>query len=485
MILDAVVPRDGAVLEAALAKLVAAGILVPEGRGAERGYSFKHALLRDAAYESLLLTRRREWHDRTARTVEQRFPDLAANEPEVLAYHFGEAGLIDPACDYRMRAGDRAVSRSAYQEAIAHFSAGLKLAEGLVETAHRRRRQLDFLLKLGPALMIMRGMQSAEVEDVYRRADEIGVAVGDGAATFQAKWGLWINANLKRKTALARDRANELVDLARRSGDENLLLEAHHCRWSTAFFRGEAVACLDDSRVGIEMYDLDRHRHLGHAFGGHDPGVCAHSQCGSALHLTGMRDCATGILAQAITIAEKLDHPNSLAHALHNCGIAHQMVADREAASIVVQRGVALTERFGLMQWRAGNLILAAWVDGIAGGAAAASRVMDAEIENAAAVGPLPQYYRGLAAEIFLTTGRPADALAQLDRALAGIDEPMVGFFLPEIYRLRGECVLSLDRNNKHEAHRAFATAVDIAKRQGAVIFARRAEGSLSELATK
>jgi class 3 adenylate cyclase/tetratricopeptide (TPR) repeat protein len=481
-ILDAIVPRSGAALEAALAKLVAAGILVPEGRGAERGYSFKHALLRDAAYESLLLTRRREWHERTARTVEQRFPELAADELEILAYHFGEAGLADEACDYRMRAGDRAVSRSAYQEAIAHFSTGLKLAEGLAETAPRMRRQLDFLLKLGPALMIMRGMQSADVEDVYRRADEIGVAVGDGAATFQAKWGLWINANLSRRTALARDRANELVNLARRSDDDNLLLEAYHCRWSTAFFQGEVAASLDDSRVGIEMYDMDRHRHLGHAFGGHDPGVCAHSQCGNALHLSGNRDRAAGILAQAIVIAERLDHPNSLAHALHNCGIAYQLVADREATSIVVQRGLALTERFGLMQWRAGNRILAAWVDAIGDGAAAASRVMDAEIANAAAVGPLPQYYRGLAAEIFLATGRPADGLAQLDRALAGIDEPGVGFFLPEIHRLRGACLLALDRNNKDEAHRAFATAVDIAKRQGAVIFERRAAVSLSEL---
>ena len=130
-ILDAVVPRGGAALEAALTDLVAAGILLPEGRGLERGFSFKHALLRDAAYDSLLLTRRREWHERTARAVEQRFPELAASEPEVLAYHFAEAGLPAPACDYRMRAGDRAASRSAYQEAVAHFSAGLKAAESL------------------------------------------------------------------------------------------------------------------------------------------------------------------------------------------------------------------------------------------------------------------------------------------------------------------------------------------------------------------
>ena len=483
-ILEAVVPRRGAALEAALAKLVTAGILVPQGRDTERGYSFKHALVRDAAYESLLLTRRREWHERTARTVEQRFPDLAANEPEVLAYHFSEAGLADPACDCRMRAGDRALGRSAYQEAIAHFSAGLKSAEGLTETARRMRRQLDFLLKLGPALMIMRGMQSADVEDVYRRAEEISVAAGDGAATFQAKWGLWINANLRRKTALARDRANELVVLAQGSGDSDLLFEAYHCRWSTAFFQGEVAACLDDSRRGIEMYDMERHRHLGHAFGGHDPGVCAHSQCGNALHLAGDRDRAAGILAQAVAIAEQLDHPNSLAHALHNCGIAHQVVNDREAVSVVVQRGVALIERFGLMQWRAGNMILAAWADAMGDGVAAASRVMDVEIENAAAVGPLPQYYRGLAAEIFLMTGRPADGLAQLDQAIAGIDEPGIGFFLPEIYRLRGACLLALDRRNKAQARSAFATAADIAKRQGAVIFERRARDALSELAT-
>ena len=100
----------------ALAKLVAAGIVFPEARGLERSFSFKHALVRDAAYESLLLARRREWHERIARALEQSFPESAANEPEVLAYHFGEAGSLAPACDYRMRAGDRAVGRSAYRK---------------------------------------------------------------------------------------------------------------------------------------------------------------------------------------------------------------------------------------------------------------------------------------------------------------------------------------------------------------------------------
>jgi tetratricopeptide (TPR) repeat protein len=104
------------------------------------------------------------------------------------------------------------------------------------------------------------------------------------------------------------------------------------------------------------------------------------------------------------------------------------------------------------------------------------------QIGNATAVGPLPQYYLGLAAEVLLAAGRPADGLAHLDRAIAGIDEPGIGFYLPEIYRLRGECLLALSRDNKDEARSAFVAARDIANRQGAVIFERRAEASLSEL---
>lgn len=110
-------------------------------------------------------------------------------------------------------------------------------------------------------------------------------------------------------------------------------------------------------------------------------------------------------------------------------------------------------------------------------------RLIDAEIANATAAGPLPQYYLGLAAEVLLAAGRPADALGHLDRAIAGIDEAGIGIYLPEIYRLRGACLLALDRGNKPEAKSAFATAAGIAKRQGTVIFERRAEASLSEFA--
>jgi class 3 adenylate cyclase/tetratricopeptide (TPR) repeat protein len=481
-LLDAVTSRGADKLEAALAKLVAAGIVFPEERGAERSFIFKHALVRDAAYESLLLARRREWHGRIAHALEQHFPDLAASEPELLAYHFTEAGLSGSACDYRMRAGDQAVSRSAYTEAMAHFTAGLKLAEAL-PNQDGMHRQLDFQLKLGSALVVLRGLQSVDVENAYTRASEIGERLGDGPKLFQAKWGLWINANLRHKTALARNRAGELVTLAQNSGDEELLLEAYHCRWSTAFFQGDVAGAVNDCQNGIELYDMARHRHLGHAFGGHDPGVCAHSQCGNSLQLAGERPQALQNLAQAIALAERLDHPNSLAHGLHNGGIGYQLGADRNATFTAAHRAAGLAEQFGLLPWRAGSLVLAAWATAVGSGIADSARLIDAEIGNATAAGPLPQYYLGLAAEILLSAGRPADGLAHLDRAIAGIEEPGIGFYLPEIYRLRGECLLALDRDNKDKARSAFATALDIAGRQGAVIFQRRAEVPLSELA--
>ncbi|MBV8925760.1 MAG: AAA family ATPase [Bradyrhizobium sp.] len=483
-LLSSVAGRSSGVLDAMLAKLVSAGIVFPEESGLERSFTFKHALLRDAAYESLLLSRRRDWHGRIARALEQQFAEVVTGEPGLLAYHFGEAGLSLAACDYRRRAGDQAVSHSAYLEAIAHFSAGLALAETM-PAQEGMPLQLQFLLKLAAALVVAHGLHSAEAESAYLRASEIGAKLQDAASAFQAKWGLWLNANIRRKTALARARAGELVALAQGSADEELLLEAHHCRWSTAFFGGDVQATLEGCRIGIGLYDMARHRHLGHAFGGHDPGVCAHAQCSNALQLLGDREMAVQNFSRALALAEALDHPNSVAHALHNGSIGLQLSADRKATFATARRAVEMSERFGLLPWRAGSLILIAWATAEGGGVSEAARLIDAEIGNAAAVGPLPQYYLGLAAEVLLAAGRPADSLVHLDRAMAGIDEPGIGFYLPEIFRLRGACLLALDRENTHEARRAFHSAREIAERQGAAVLQRRAEAALAELADR
>jgi predicted ATPase len=228
---------------------------------------------------------------------------------------------------------------------------------------------------------------------------------------------------------------------------------------------------------------MARHRHLAHAFGGHDPGVCAHAQCGNACQLAGDGQRAGQYFAEAIEIAEMVDHPNTLAHGLHNTGIGHQLGCDREATFNAAHRAAGLAEKFGLLPWRASSLVLVGWANATGAGLADAVRLIEAELAGATAVGPLPQYYLGVAADVLLAAGRPADALAHLDRAIGLIDQPGIGNYLPEIYRLRGACLLALDRRNKPEAQSAFATAVEIARRQGATLLEQRAQASLSEFA--
>jgi predicted ATPase len=272
------------------------------------------------------------------------------------------------------------------------------------------------------------------------------------------------------------------VALAESSSNDELLVEAYHCRFSTAFLGGNVPAMLDSGRIGAQTYDITRHRHLGQMFGGHDPGVCAHLVLAMGLLMSGEPEPADASLAQAFALAEGLDHPASVAHALNTSGIFYQFSADRESTLNAATRLAAMVEKFGLLPLRGHSVLLSAWANATGSNVAASARLVDAEIDKATAVGPLPRYYFGLAAELMLAAGRPADGLAHADRAIAKLDEPRVGLYVPELYRLRGECLLALSRRNKTKAKRAFATARDIAREHGATLFESRAELRLAQL---
>jgi class 3 adenylate cyclase len=481
-LLHAATGKREAELETALANLVAAGIVFPQGRSQDRGYSFKHALVRDAAYEGLLLSRRRDWHARVARAIEAQFPDTVANEPELLAQHFAAAGMAADACDYRIKAGDRAVSRSAYTEAIAHYNAGIAEAEKLPDDDATKRRQLALLLKLGPAYTVISGAQSPDCERVYRRAAAIGAALHDDRATYRAKWGLWLNANLGRKTAQARDRAEELIALAQQSGDGELLLEGYHCGWSTAMFRGDLATTRDWCRFGIETYDIAHHRHLGPAFGGHDPGVCAFACNAMMLSIAGDPEQAAASAAQSVALGEALGHAFSLAHGYYNSAAAYQLGGNRAATAEWSGRTVALAEKFDFRSYLAGARLMRAWAEAGGGDCEKSIAFVERSIEQTVAVGPTAQQFLGIAGEVMMIGGRYRDALALLERGVAANEERDVGPYVAEIHRLRGECLLALDRANKDAARAAFTTARDIAQRQGAVLFAQRAEQALASL---
>jgi hypothetical protein len=193
------------------------------------------------------------------------------------------------------------------------------------------RRELTLLLKLNPALSILKSPQSREFEDFSRRAHEIAQGLGDGPELFKATWHLWFSDNMGRRSVAALARAEELVALGERLRDEDLLLEAIHCRWSTAFFHGDHAVAFNDSREGVRRYDPARHHRLGAAFGGHDPGVCAHAVHGVTLALSGRFDAARVSVEAAVGFAERLGQPHSLAHAHFEAALASQIAGDRVA----------------------------------------------------------------------------------------------------------------------------------------------------------
>jgi tetratricopeptide (TPR) repeat protein len=405
----------------------------------------------------------------------ERFPALAEAEPEILAHHFSRAGLAEQACLYYERAGDHAASRSAYAEALAHFDAALAEAQHLPAGEERSRRELAVLLKQGPAILIFKGLQDPDVEQIYQRAYEIAEALGDEHRLFKALWGLWFRAQMSRRTDISRDHAERLVALGRRTGDEALLLEAIHCRWSTSFFRGDVAKLLADAREGVSHYDLQRHRRLGAEFGGHDPGVCAYSVLGQGLAQSGHPREAKDSADRSVALGEMLDDPSSLAFACMNAMIIYQVIGDRAGVERLAQRMREVADKFNLPPQRAFAVFMSGWStacsDDLAGGLAA----METEFPRVAATGPLLQFYTVLISSVRLQAGQVARALEPVEAFLAAVREPGVGCFLPEVHRLRAECLLRLDPPRLDEAVRELEVTIAMAKQQQARLFELRA----------
>lgn len=467
-LLAAVAGRPEAELGAALDRLIEAGLLSRQGLPPHANYLFKHALVQDAAYGLLLREPRRALHARIAETLERQFAETTASEPEIVALHFGRAERAESAFLHYERAGDRSVARSAFAEAIAHFDAALAQLGSLPPGAERGQRELAILLKQGPAVMMLRGQRVPEIERIYRRAYDVAKALGDEQRLFKALWGLWLHANVTGNTDLARDRAEELVALGNRSGKEELVLEAMHCRWSTAGFCGDVAGTLAGARDGLRLYDPAKHGGLGAEFGAHDPGVCAYFVTGHSFAQSGRPRAAAENAERSIALSGRLDHVPTTVFAATNALTTFQMIGDRTAVIRQAARVKELADQLDLPGPRSLALFFDAWARACGDGIDAGLQAMEAEFPRVSALGSMPVLYAGMIAGIRLEAGHAAQALELLDGVLAKVKEPGVGFFLPEIHRLRAECMLRVAHLDFDDAVREFETAILTAKLQQA-----------------
>jgi hypothetical protein len=274
-LIEHVAQRPTAELRAGLDRLAEAGLFFCRGSPPHSSYLFKHALVQDAAYGTLLRTRRQELHSRVAVALEQHFGDLIERQPELLAHHLTAADDTERAVDQWFRAGRHAAERSAHVEAIGHFERGLAALSALPAEAARDGREIELQLARGLSLFTTQGFSAVGAVEIYVRARELAERRGDPRQQFMAVYGLWQSTNGAGAMEDAQRLSDRLLELTASPADEGLRLQAHHSAWTTYLFAGEPAAAREHSETGRRLYDPERHRLHRQLYGGHDPGVCA------------------------------------------------------------------------------------------------------------------------------------------------------------------------------------------------------------------
>ena len=312
LLLRAVSPLDEVSLQHELARLVEAELLYQRGLPPQATFIFKHALIQDAAYQSLLKSTRQQYHQRIARVMVDQFPEDVESRPEFVAHHFTQAGLHRQAAEYWQRAGARALQRSAMPEAIAHLNQGLAALRDVPEGEDRLRQELAIQSSLGAALIATKGFATAEVERVFGRAQELGRQVGDSALLFPALMGLWIFHQVRFEHEVARAISEQCVALAERERDPALLVEAHRAAGTTLSWLGRGQLARTHFEKCLACYDRDRHR-LHTVLYGQDSALGTLCWFAVTLWVLGFPDQALSRVEEARRLADEVKHPFSQA----------------------------------------------------------------------------------------------------------------------------------------------------------------------------
>jgi class 3 adenylate cyclase/tetratricopeptide (TPR) repeat protein len=270
-LLHAVSLFDEGMLQQGLRQLVEAELIYQRGLPPQATYLFKHALIQDTAYQSLLKSRRQQLHQQIAQMLAERFSETVETQPELLAHHYTEASLIAQAIPYWQRAGERATQRSANVEAISHLTKGLELLKTLPDTLERAQQELTLQIALGTPLMASKGYGASEVEHLYTRARELCRQVSETPQLVPVLWGLTSFYGIKGDVQTATELAEQLMRLAQSLQDPVALLIAHRLRGVHLFFSGESTLARTHLEQGIALYDRQHHHALAFLYGGYDP----------------------------------------------------------------------------------------------------------------------------------------------------------------------------------------------------------------------
>jgi predicted ATPase len=486
-LLRAVAGRDEPALRAALVQLEEAELVFRTGAPPDARYTFKHALVQDTAYETLLRSRRQILHRQIADVLRGEFAAVAAAEPELVAHHLTQAGLDEPAIEWWDKAGDQALRRSAFKEAAAHLGKAIELADKLAATVPSEAPGVDRLrlqTSFGNALIWAKGHHAPETSAAFARARELTSRVSDALERFSAYYGLWVGHLTRGEPAPMREMAELFLRETTARPDCPEVVIAHRNFGTTAFYFGDYANAHDHYQKSLELCDRARLADLANRFG-QDPRAAAEAYDALALWVLGGVDEALRLADRALADAESAAHAPTMAYALQWAGWLGLTRCNPEAVAIHGQALTDIASRYDLPAWWAGLAVFfqgwANWSDSAEASNLAEMRRGIGIYREQGMVYLVPTLEAALA-EAEANAGETDAGLRRLDDALAELERTDGRSYEAEMHRIRGEILLKRDPANTAAAEQSLQAAIAIAQSQKARSFELRAALALAKL---
>jgi class 3 adenylate cyclase/predicted ATPase len=482
-LLAAVTDRPETELQAALDQLVASELVFRRGTPPDATYSFKHALVQDAAYGTLLKSRRQHLHARIAEVLEEQFPEQADAQPELLAHHCAQAGFVEQAVDYWYKAGRQAMARSATVEALAQLTRALDLLAGLPLGPDRDHKELDLQIALGAALIATKGWAAPEVGKTYTRARELCTSEDQISHLLAALSGLFQHHLHWSSKLVALQVAEELLRLAEQTQDRPAQAVGHRSLTAALLFNGQLRRAMMHCERALALYD-PAHRASPVNMSGSGTRVASLLFMSLILLLQGYPDRALKRSREALVAAYEIDQAFSTSQALYLTCWLHQIRGEREVVQERARALITLTAEHGFLGWSSHGTIFHGWA--LADGGATETGIAELRQGLAAkeAMGVLQHTPSGLCllARLYIRIKNSGEALRLLNEALARTDRLEERWFEAELHRLKGEALLAWSPQRAAEAEPCYDQALAVAREQGAHLWELRAATSLARL---
>ncbi|MEM7744840.1 MAG: AAA family ATPase [Pseudomonadota bacterium] len=476
--------RDRA-LATALERLEDAGIILSESAGAEsRSYGFKHAMLRDAAYSSMLRSERRDLHARIAVTLESNHPDITLREPELLAGHCARGGLVETAIGYCLKAGQHAFQNSANSDAARHFTIGLELLKEISASESRDLREVELRVKLARSLHALHGGAKREVGENYARARDLAAVSVDRKMRFSILIGCWIYDFMSANLHGALKLAEEMLDLAEESASTELRAEANRVSGMTKLFTGNFEEAYDHLSTARALYDPEERRRQT-ALSGLDPIICCETYLGLSLAYLGRTQEAKDRSEHVLTSARNLKHPYSYVFSLALNALLRTHLDDAEGAAVLAGEAVEMALENGFGFWAKQQTLVGVWASADTKPSDAEAAEMRRAVDTYLEVGVPLESTRALTllADIYQRQGKATEALEQLDAALDISKTTGEAFCLAEIHRLRGH-LMCVTPGGRPEGYAEIQRALAVAERQNAVSWIGKIAATVAKIAS-